>query len=324
MNLVLLGSLGISEEKLKAFVRPLLEQGHQFVAYPQSEDENQTIERIHCADIAIIANMPISGNALAACRELKMLSIASAGADHVDLDACARQGIAVCNAAGYSADAVAEVAIALMLMLLRRLPQMMHRCKRGGTGDGLIGRELSGRKVGLLGTGAVGYRVAQLVHAFGCEVIACAPRERRELLDLGVRYASGDEMYASVDILSLHCPLNKYTREIIDEAALSKMKRGSYLINTANAALVDQKALVHALQSGHLAGAGVDVFGREPPLTGNEPLLHAPNVIALPHIGYATAEAFERRADIAFANIRAFLQGQTQNAVRSVKGGESV
>ena len=154
MKIVLLESLGISQEILSGFAQQLEKQGHQFVSYEKNTDEQVQIERAQDADILIIANMPLSGRVIRACKQLRFIDVAFTGVDHVDLEAAKEMGIKVSNAAGYSTQAVAELAVCMMLSLLRNLSAVEQRCRSGQTKDGLVGCELGSRTVGIVGAGA--------------------------------------------------------------------------------------------------------------------------------------------------------------------------
>ena len=170
--------------------------------------------------------------------------------------------------------------------------------RSAGTKDGLIGFELEGKKFGVIGTGAIGSRVAGIAAAFGCEVYAYS-RTRKALP--GVTYVDLDTLLLTCDIVSLHTPLNEQTRGLIGRDQLAKMKKNAVLINT--------------LMEGKIAGAGIDVFKEEPPIQQNHPLFQAPGVLATPHVAFATKEALIKRAHIAFQNIAAYLSGAPQNRI---------
>ena len=171
MNIVLLESLGVPDQILNACAKPLVDAGHTFQAYPKDTDPQVQIERAKAADVIMIANMPLKGEVISACPELKFIDVAFTGVDHVDLDACRAKGVKVSNAAGYSNQAVAELVICMALSLLRNVPQVEARCRAGQTKDGLVGCELQGKTVGIVGVGAIGRRTAELFHAFGCRVL---------------------------------------------------------------------------------------------------------------------------------------------------------
>ena len=308
MKIVLLESLGIPEESLQRRVAPLLRAGHTFEAYPRSTDPDELIARCTGAQAVMLANMPLPGRVIDACDVLQFIDIAFTGVDHVDLDAARRKSVTVSNASGYSTTAVAELTVCMMLSLLRNVSAVEARCRAGRTKDGLVGCELAGKTVGIVGTGAIGLRVAALCHAFGCEVIAYSRTQRADAPDY-VRYVPLDALMTLSDVVTLHCPLTEETRGMINEQRLALMKPGAILINAARGGVVDTRALADALESGRLGGAGVDVFDSEPPLCTEHPLLHTPNTLVTPHVAFATAESMEPRADIVFDNLNQWLQG---------------
>lgn len=314
MKIVLLEPLGISDEALARHTAPLTAAGHTFTAYPRSTDPAVLIEEAANADVLMLANMPLPGQVIRACGQLKFIDVAFTGVDHIDLAAAKEQGVAVSNASGYSNDSVAELTLCMALALLRNLPQVEARCREGKTKDGLVGRELCGKTVGLIGTGAIGARTAQLFAAFGCKVLAANDYSHKPSTDL-ITYLPLAELLPQADLISLHCPLNDDTRGLIGADAIARMKRGALLINAARGPVVDTEALALALHSGKLGGAGIDVFETEPPLAPDHPLLHTPNTIVTPHVAFATAESMEKRADIVFHSLDMWLKGQQINTI---------
>ena len=314
MKIVLLESLGVSEETLAACAKPLTDAGHTFVAYPKDTDPQVQIERAKDADILMIANMPLSGEVIRACKNLKFIDVAFTGVDHVDLDAAKEMGVKVSNAAGYSTQAVAEIALCMMLSLLRNIPQVEQRCRQGQTKDGLVGCELRGKTVGIVGAGAIGCRTAELCHAFGCKVLGYKRHVTGKEPSF-IEFVSLDELLQQSDIVSLHCPINEESKHLINAQSIAKMKQGAYLINTARGPVVDSQALADALNSGYLAGAGIDVFEKEPPLSTDHPLLHSKNTIVTPHVAFASAESMVARAQIVFDNIQSYLDGNQKNII---------
>ena len=314
MKIVLLESLGVSEETLAACAKPLTDAGHTFVAYPKDTDPQVQIERAKDADILMIANMPLSGEVIRACNNLKFIDVAFTGVDHVDLDAAKEMGVKVSNAAGYSTQAVAEIALCMMLSLLRNIPQVEQRCRQGQTKDGLVGCELRGKTVGIVGAGAIGCRTAELCHAFGCKVLGYKRHVTGKEPSF-IEFVSLDELLQKSDIVSLHCPINEESKHLINAQSIAKMKQGAYLINTARGPVVDSQALADALNSGYLSGAGIDVFEKEPPLSTDHPLLHSKNTIVTPHVAFASAESMIARAQIVFDNIQSYLDGNQKNII---------
>ena len=313
MHIVLLESLGVPQEVLAACARPLVEAGHTFHAYAREDDPQTQIARARDADVLMIANMPLCGEVISACPNLKFIDVAFTGVDHVDLEAARAKGIRVSNAAGYSTQAVAELAVCLMLSLLRNVPQVDERCRNGRDKSGLVGTELGGKTVGLIGVGAIGARTANLCRAFGCKVLGYKRHVRGDEPSF-VEFVPLDELLARSDIVSLHCPLNDETRGIVSADVLARMKPTALLLNTARGALVDEAALADALNAGRLAGAGLDVLAQEPPQPGH-PLLTAKNCLITPHIAWSSREARLRLIDTVAANLRAYLAGCPVNVV---------
>ena len=317
MKIVVMEPLGVALEKINALAAALQAAGHEFVYYTSKEaQQDKLLERVQDADIIMLANQPLSAEIINGCPKLKMLSVAFTGVDHVALDVCRARNILVCNAAGYSTNAVAELTFGLAISVIRNIVPCDARCRRAETKDGLVGFELFGKTFGVVGTGAIGARVAKIAAAFGCRVLAYSRTEKQELVDAGVQYVSLDELLAQSDFVSLHVPLTDATRGLINADAIAKMKQGAVLLNTARGPVVDSVALAEALNAGKLAGAGIDVFEGEPPIAEDHPLCSAKNTVLTPHVAFASREALETRADIVFANIEKWLNGAPQNVVR--------
>ncbi len=314
MNIVLLESLGIPDSLLNEYAKPLIEAGHYFAAYQKDTDPEIQIQRARQADVIMIANMPLSGQVISACEHLKFIDVAFTGVDHVDLEAARSRGIKVSNAAGYSTEAVAELTICLILSLLRNVPQVESRCREGKTKDGLVGCELMGKTVGIIGAGAIGIRTAQLCSAFGCKILGYKRRLTGNEPSF-IEFTTLDELLSRADIVSLHCPLNNDSLNLINKEAIGKMKRGAYLINASRGPVVDSNALAEALNNGYLSGAGIDVFETEPPLDTAHPLLTSKNTIVTPHVAFASAQSMEARANIVFDNITNWMKGCQSNII---------
>lgn len=317
MKIVVMEPLGVALEKINALAAALQAAGHEFVYYTSKEtQQDKLLARVQDADIIMLANQPLSAEIINACPKLKMLSVAFTGVDHVALDVCRARNILVCNAAGYSTNAVAELTFGLAISVIRNIVPCDARCRRAETKDGLVGFELFGKTFGVVGTGAIGARVAKIAAAFGCRVLAYSRTEKQELVDAGVQYVSLDELLAQSDFVSLHVPLTDATRGLINAEAIAKMKQGAVLLNTARGPVVDSAALAAALNAGKLAGAGIDVFEGEPPIGKDHPLCSAKNTVLTPHVAFASREALETRADIVFANVEKWLAGAPQNIVK--------
>ena len=317
MKIICMEPLGVSQEKIASLVAPLEAAGHEFTYYTTKEtDQAKLLARVKDADILMLANQPLSAAIIEQCPNLKMLDIAFTGVDHVGLEAARARGIVACNAAGYSTNAVAELTFGLAISAIRNIVAVDERCRKGGTKDGLVGFELFGKTFGVVGTGAIGCRVAKIAQAFGCRVLAYSRTVKPELASEGVEYVDLDTLLAQSDFVSLHVPMTAATAKMINAESIAKMKDGAVLINCARGGVVDSEALAVALNNGKLAAAGIDVFENEPPLAGEHPLLHAKNTVVTPHVAFASKEALETRADIVFANIDAFLAGEPQNLVK--------
>ncbi len=312
MKVVLLESLAISQEELNQYKEKLSNAGHIFEAYEKDDNPEAQIEKAKDADVIMIANMPLSGKVIEACKNLKFIDVAFTGVDHVDLEAARKCGVAVSNASGYSNEAVSELVLGMVLSLLRNVEQVETRCREGKTKEGLVGMELKGKTVGIIGTGAIGARVAELFHCFGCNIIAYDTFIKEIPY---VQYLHMDDVLRRADIITIHCPLTAGTKGLISKEKFALMKQGAYFINAARGPIVDSEALAEALNSGKLAGAGVDVFEVEPPLPLEHPLLHAKNCIVTPHIAFASKESMILRAQIVFKSLEEWMKGNQINKI---------
>lgn len=307
MNIVCVEPLGISQEHFEELKRDFAGQGHAFEYYMnRNEDLGALAERMKEADIAVISNIKLPASVLEQCKSLKYLSVAFTGLDHIDLAYCKEHGIEVQNAAGYSTTAVSELAIGLMLDLLRQVTYFDGTIRQGGGRGMYLGRELKGKTVGVVGTGAIGTATIKLLNAFGCKVLAYNRSEHDEVKAIAT-YVTLEQLMKESDIVTLHVPLNGETHHLIGEAQLKMMKPTALLINTARGNVCDIDAVAKALNNGTIQGAGFDVYETEPPLALEHPLLHAKNCVCVPHIGYASREAFDIRADIVFDHVCNYL-----------------
>ena len=314
MKIVLLEPLGIPAELLNRLSARLTEAGHAFAAYDTVEtDPEKLYDRAADADVLMLANHPLPDEVIDRCERLKYISVAFVGVDHIGTGACLRRGIPVSNAAGYCDDAVGELALGLALDCLRNISACNAAVRCGETKAGLIGHELRGRTVGIIGTGATGCRTAELYKAFGCRLLGYSRSRRSRAMELGLTYVDLDTLLRESDIVSVHTPLTGETRGLLNGERIAKMKPTAILVNTARGPVVDALALADALNSGRLAGAGIDVFEEEPPVRGDHPLLTAKHVVATPHVAFATEESLARRAEITFENVFAWLDGRIQN-----------
>jgi len=308
MHIVCVEPLGISKEDFLKRQADFKAKGHEFTFFmDRDESESALISRMKDCEIVIISNIKLSSSVLSACPKLKMLSVAFTGLDHIDLEYCSQHGIKVQNAAGYSTTAVSELAIGLMIDVLRHVTAFDGTIRQGSGRGSFLGRELRGKTVGVVGTGAIGTATIKLLLAFGCKVLAYNRSKHQEVLDMGVSYCSLEELLKTSDIVTLHVPMTSETHHLISAERLALMKPTAILINTARGNVVDIQALADALKEGKIAGAGIDVYEKEPPLPTSHPLLNVPNCVAVPHIGFATREAFDIRAGIVFDHVNDFL-----------------
>ncbi|MBO2516311.1 MAG: hydroxyacid dehydrogenase [Clostridiales bacterium] len=314
MKIVLTESLGIPDSALDELVKPFTDAGHAFVKYEKTADTAVLREETKDADVIMLANMPMPAEVLRQCESLKYVDIAFTGVDHVAMDVLRERGIPASNASGYSTEAVAELGVGMAVSMLRNMRQTEDRCRSHGTKAGLVGTELKGKTVGIVGLGHIGSRSAELFRAFGCRILASSRTVHADCPDY-IRQVSLNELLQSSDLVLLHCPLNASTRGLIGREQLAMMKRTAVLINLARGPVADSAALKEALEAGVIAGAASDVFAKEPPLDDSEPLLSAPNTLLTPHIAFATEESMQMRAEIVFDNLRAFLKGEILNAV---------
>jgi lactate dehydrogenase-like 2-hydroxyacid dehydrogenase len=246
---------------------------------------------------------------------LRIVANAAVGYDNVDVPACTRRGVVVSNTPGVLTEATADIAFALILMATRRLGEG-ERLIRSGTSWSwsmffMLGSGIQGKTLGIVGLGKIGLATARRARAFGME-IAYAGRRRASAdveTELGARFLPLDELLAEADVVSLHCPLSPETRHLIGAEALGRMKPSAFLVNTTRGPVVDEAALAGALRSGTIAGAGLDVFEREPEV--HEALLDLENVVLIPHLGSATVETRTAMGVLAARNVVAVLGGGT-------------
>lgn len=248
---------------------------------------------------------------------VKSIALRSAGFNHVDLAAAQKLGLRVARVPAYSPHAVSEHAFAILFTLLRKTHKAYNRVREGNFAlDGLMGSEIHGKTVGVLGTGRIGSAFAEAVMGFGADVIACDPTPSQALADKGVTYVSRRELFEQSDILSLHCPLNASTRHIVNQEALETMSKGIVLINTSRGALIDSEAMLRQLKAGHIGALGLDVYEEEEALFFNDHsseiiqddvfarFLTFPNVLITGHQGFFTDTALREIAATTFRNVK--------------------
>jgi D-3-phosphoglycerate dehydrogenase len=313
MKIVMLEPLGVKEEVVMAQAQKFVDAGHEFVFCGAKLTEEEKIERAKDADVFIIANSKLSADVINAAEHLKMISVGFTGIDHVDLDACKAKGVRVCNSQGYATDPTGELAVGLMLACLRNIVPYNQVVREGGTLAGYTHNTLRGKTVGIIGTGAIGNKVAELCKAFGCKLLGYSRTEHEESKALGVQYVDIDTLFRESDIVTLHAPMTEATKHIASRERIFSMKKTAILINCSRGGLVDSEALADALNQGVIAKAGVDVFEMEPPIPADHPLLHAKNCIVTPHVGFYSEESLAARVGIVCDNISAWLDGNPIN-----------
>ncbi len=265
-------------------------------------------DRLDAQTLAILADLGVG-----------LVALRCTGFNQVDLEAAGRLGIRIGRVPAYSPEAVAEHAVALMLALNRHIHRAFNRVREGNfTLDGLMGFDMKGRTAGIVGTGAIGAAVARILLGFGCRIVATDPHPDKALEALGVGYLPFPELAEASDILTLHCPLTPETHHLVDARTLERMKPGAMLINTSRGAVVDTRALIAALKSGHLGSLGLDVYEEESHLFFRDlsdevitddvfaRLLTFPNVLITGHQGFFTREALAVIAETTLANIDSF------------------
>ena len=277
----------------------------------EEPDKARFASEMRDADVLLHVLEPTTAEVIEAAPRLRLIQKIGVGVNTIDLEAARARGIFVANMPGTNSQAVAEATLALMLAALRRVTWMdaQTRASRGWSLEpkafDSIG-EIHGRTVGLVGFGEIPRRLAPVLSALGA-IVKCHSRTRRD--DPSVQWCSLDELLSRSDIVSLHVPLVPETRGMIGREAIARMKPGAVLVNTARGGLVDESALVEALQSGRLSAAGLDVFANEPVAAGN-PLLALPNVALMPHVAWLTPETLRRSLGIAIENCARIRDGR--------------
>ena len=293
--------------KLREELAGLAEQGIEVVCCPEGQSEPFETE---LADAEAIWHVlqPITAEVIARAPKLRLIQKIGVGVNTIDLDAARARNIAVCNMPGTNSRAVAEMTLLLMLAALRKLPRIDRVCRSGQWAPDRETREtfgeVGGRTIGFVGYGGVPTILAPILEAMGANIVYTATSKK----NVEYPFLSLDEVLATADIVSLHLPLSEATEKMIDSQRLASMKPGSILVNTARGGLVDEQALLCALQDGNLSAAGLDVFYSEP-VSEDNPLLALDNVAVAPHVAWLTEETFSRSTDIALHNTLATRNG---------------
>lgn len=274
--------------------------------------------RIENADMVLCNKTVISAETISKAKKLKYIGLFATGYNNIDISAAEKSGITVCNAPDYSTEAVAQHTFSFILQLTDRVGEYNNLVLEGDWIKSstfsyfpIPTMELCGKTIGIIGYGAIGRRVADIAKAFNMKVLVY---NRSKIADNTVSQVDFDELLKKSDIVTLHCPLNAQSEGLMDKSAFSKMKKGSFLINTARGAIVDEFALRDALESGHLGGAGIDVLNTEP-MKPDCPLFKTKNCFITPHISWAGYETRLRLMKIVEDNISSFLNGTPKNKV---------
>lgn len=281
------------------------------------------------ADGCEVASLFISDHADAAvlkilsAGETRLINLRSAGYNHINLSAARTLGITVTHVPDYSPHSVAEHAIALLLSLVRHIPQAYSRVREGNFSiDGLLGFDLHGKTAVIIGTGKIGVITGRILQGFGCRVLAYDPQPSVAAHEAGFIFGSLEQVLGEADLVSLHCPLSPCTRHLINRSTLGWVKRGAVLINTSRGALIESRALLDAMESGRLSALGIDVYEDEAPLFYEEHsgqgvhdeilarLISLPNVLVTGHQGFFTREALQTIASSALIAAEAFAEGR--------------
>lgn len=297
---------------------PLEELG-DLTVYDRTAPE-QVLERAASSEALLTNKTVLTAETLRALPQLRYVGVLATGYNVVDIDAARELGIVVTNIPAYSTDSVVQMVFAHLLAITNRVEHYTDENRRGrwSTNPDFCYwdtplHELSGKTFGIVGLGNIGMAVSRVARAFGMNVKAYTSKRIEELPD-GVSKADLDELFATSDVVSLHCPLTDSTRHLVNAERLAMMKPSAILINTGRGPLVDEKALAEALDSERIYAAGLDVLSSEPPAADN-PLLTARNCFITPHLGWATKEARERLLSIAADNLRGFIAGDIRNNV---------
>ena len=304
------------DERHPALLKDTLEDWEFYDATPPE----LVVERISGADVIVLNKIDITREILESAKGLKLVVAGATGVDNIDVSAARALGIPVCNVRGYSTESVAQQAFSLILALSNNLILYHNLVQSGGwekaSGFNLLEyplSELAGKTLGIVGYGDIAKAVERIGRAFGMEVLIADRKGASELREGRVSF---EQVLENADVLSIHCPLSVHTRGLIGAAELAAMKGSAILINVSRGGIVDEQALVDALRSGEIAGAGLDVLSQEPPKDGN-PLLGAtlPNLIITPHCAWASVEARLRMFEQIAAIIEAFKGGAPMNLV---------
>jgi D-3-phosphoglycerate dehydrogenase len=305
-QIVILEELSVPQETLQTLF------SEQKLTHEIVWDEDK-VEDSAMVEVLVTVKTAVDESLLQKYPNVTCVAVAFTGYDCVDLEACSRSGIDVVNVPTYSTNSVSELVLGHAISLLRNIPQS-DTTLRQGKWDVHPGKELAGKTVGILGTGAIGVQTARLFKAFGCQVVGWSRTQRPEFSEVGTYIDDMHQFLSVADIVSIHVPLHADTKGLVAAQEFAAMKETAYIINTSRGPIIDELALITALKNREIAGAALDVFTTEPVSADNE-LLVLPNTILTPHIAYKTEEALERRAAITVDNIAKSLQGNPVHKV---------
>ncbi|PJE50723.1 MAG: hydroxyacid dehydrogenase [Candidatus Yanofskybacteria bacterium CG10_big_fil_rev_8_21_14_0_10_36_16] len=313
-------------------------EGHDFLFYDTVLDKDNLPEDASVEAVCVFVNSMVDKEVLEKLPNLKLVVTRSTGYDHIDLEACTEKGVAVANVPAYGENTVAEFAFSLITALARKIPQSYHRIREEGSWnlDGLRGFDLKGKTLGVVGTGRIGKYAIKIANGYGMKVIGFDAFPNEEMAkELGFEYQPLEDTLKNSDVVTIHVPYLKETHHLINKDNIGLMKKGAYLVNTSRGAVVETEALFGALKSGHLGGAGLDVFEEEGPtkdeltflvsgnpaehdlkiLLQNHALIDMPNVIVTPHNAFNTQEAIERILNTTVEDLKGFIDGKPVNIV---------
>ncbi len=306
-QVLVLQDLGINKESLQQLITDS-DLPFEFVFDKTTISNNENIEGI------ITIKEKVGEKLINIYPNVKFIAVAFTGYDCVDMEICREKNIAVYNVPAYSTDSVAELTLGLTISLLRDITYT-DKLIRSGSWNHPAGIELKGKKIGIVGTGTIGLRVAEIFKVMGCELYAWSRSKNPGFTEMGGIYISDlKELCAKTDIITIHIPQNKETINLIHKEHFEAMKPSAFIINTARGPIVNQNDLTEALKNKMIAGAGIDVYDQEP-VPKNLKLLNTENSILLPHIAFKTKEALVRRAEITLENIQNFLDRNDRNRV---------
>ena len=320
--------------------QPLLEKGladYEIRLFKEELSEANVDQVVDFEVVSVFIYSNLNSDVIDKLEKARLIATRSMGFDHIDLEACRRRGILVCNVPYYGEVTVAEHTFALILSLSRNIHDSYERTRQGDfTCEGVRGFDLNGKILGVLGTGRIGTKVIEIAKGFRMEVLAYDKFPNMNLADtLGFKYVDWPDLLAQSDVVTLHLPFNNETHHFLNKDTIKRMKKGAVVINTARGGLIDSQALTEALLSGHLRGAGLDVLEEEALireeaqlLLDNVPreqlatmlqehiLLRLKNVIITPHCAFNSKESLERLINGTIENIKVFIQGKPQNIIK--------